>query len=185
MMTARPNRHSCGRATMTSRDCRQRRQPPSLWSCSLICVGSRKSIMTYCRFVDRQHCLVKFSGANTGFVWCLRSIMADIVVARSWPHHCAPVIDSLYGHHHILSGSGTCILPTRPTAHSRCVCLPALQRCRCEFIDVPSLRCCAALGVRMEDTLATLGQIHEETMPDSRFIRPKRLTFEQAGAVQY
>ena len=37
----------------------------------------------------------------------------------------------------------------------------------------------------MEDTLAQLGEIQEEAMPDSRFIRPKRLTFEQAGAVQH
>ncbi len=37
----------------------------------------------------------------------------------------------------------------------------------------------------MEDTLAQLGEIQEEAMPDSKFIRPKRLSFEQAGAVRH
>ena len=36
-------------------------------------------------------------------------------------------------------------------------------------------------GVRMQDTLATLGNVHEGDMPDSRYVRPRRLTFQQAG----
>ena len=39
-------------------------------------------------------------------------------------------------------------------------------------------------GVRMEDSLAALGNVHDDDMPDSRYLRPRRLTFEQAGGEQ-
>ena len=37
----------------------------------------------------------------------------------------------------------------------------------------------------MQDTLAELGEVHEDDMPDSRYVRPKRLTFQQAGGAQH
>ena len=33
----------------------------------------------------------------------------------------------------------------------------------------------------MQDTLATLGDIQADVMPDSRYVLPRRLTFQQAG----
>ena len=60
------------------------------------------------------------------------------------------------------------------------LCRKQLRICQ----SVPTSCCPAATGVRMQDSLAALGGVQEEDMPASRFIRPKRLTFEQAGDLE-